>query len=177
MQRKILLLLFGGLALGFSRSPKGYFRIIGAMRKEWRAISRRALYEAIKRLYQSHLVQEIQNKDGSLTLILSEEGKERALIFSVDHMKIKKPSVWDKKWRLVIFDIPERQKGLRDIFRQHLRQLDFYELQKSVFVHPYPCTDEIDFLIELYETRPYVRTILAESLDNELHLKKHFRLL
>ena len=36
--------------------------------------------------------------------------------------------------------------------------------------------DQIDFLVELYGARQYVRIIVAESLDNALHLKTHFKL-
>lgn len=176
VQKKILLLLFGGLTLGFSRSPRRYFRIIGVVRKEWKAINRRTLRESIKRLYESRLLEEQHHGDGSMTFILSDAGRRRALTFSVDHMSIKRPAKWDGKWRVVIFDVPERQKSLRDAFRVHLRRMSFYELQKSVFVHPYPCADEIDFLIEVYEARQYVRTMTVESIDNELHLQTHFHL-
>ncbi len=176
IQKKILLLLLGGLALGFSRSPRGQLRIIRAMRDEWRVIDRHALYQAMRRLYQSQLVEERHNDDGSLTMILSAEGKWRALTFTAEDIEIAKPKVWDKKWRVVVFDIPERRRGLRDIFRARLRHMMFYELQKSVFVHPYPCQDQIDFLVELYGARQYVRIIVAESLDNALHLKTHFKL-
>jgi len=63
------------------------------------------------------------------------------------------------------------------VFRYHLNQLGFYEFQKSVFVHPYNCKDEIDYLIEFYNLRRFVRFVEADSIDNELHLKKYFHLL
>lgn len=176
LQKKILLLLWGGLTLGFSRSPRGYFHVVGMIRKEWKGINKHAFHEGIRRLYEARLIEERQNSDGSMTLILSDHGQRRALTFSLDGMGIEKPEKWDKKWRMVIFDIPERQKVLRDVFRGHLRRMCFYELQKSVFVHPYPCADEMDFLIELHEARPYVRTMIVESIDNELHLRAHFHL-
>ena len=63
-------------------------------------------------------------------------------------MRINKPKKWDRKWRIILFDIPEKIRKARDVFRYHLNQLGFYEFQKSVFVHPYNCKDEIDYLIE-----------------------------
>jgi DNA-binding transcriptional regulator PaaX len=54
--------------------------------------------------------------------------------------------------------------------------LRFYQLQKSVFVLPYECRDEIEFLIEFYDIRSYVRQIVAEKIDNELHLKEIFKI-
>jgi hypothetical protein len=42
-------------------------------------------------------------------------------------------------------------------------------------VHPFNCRDEINFLIELYNIRPFVRYLVIESADNDLHLKHIFR--
>ena len=91
-------------------------------------------------------------------------------------MLIPKPARWDRKWRIVIFDIPEYLKSTRDIMRARLKQIGMIELQKSVFVHPYPCEKEIEFLTEFYEVKPHVRLIIAESIDSEFHLKTKFKL-
>lgn len=176
VQRKILLLLLGGFGLGLSGSPKRYFRILKFIGKEWQKINREELWRSIRRLYQSKLVSERHNKDGSITLVLSDRGRHRALRYQLDEMKIKEPQTWDRKWRIVIFDIPEGQKKIRDALRFHFRQLGLKELQKSVFVYPHSCDDEVDFLIEFYDIRPHVRKIIAESIDNELHLKQKFGL-
>ncbi len=177
IQQKILLLLLSGLALGLSGSPKAYFQIIKTAGKNWREIEKRALRRAIKGLYESKLINGKQNKDGSITIILTVEGKRKALTYQLDDMKIKKPSKWDKKWRVVLFDIPENRKRIREILRFHLKKLEFCELQKSVFVHPFDCKDEIDYLIEFYDIRRFVRFVIADSIDNELHLKQKFNLI
>lgn len=44
---------------------------------------------------------------------------------------------WDKKWRIVIFDIEETSKRIRERLRNKLKELGFGMLQKSVFVSPY----------------------------------------
>jgi len=175
-QKKIMILLLGGLALGLSRSPKTSFQIIKEMKKEWDWINQQNLKRAIKKLYESKLVKEKENPNGTVTLILTDKGKEKAFTYNLDEMKIKKPKAWDKKWRIVLFDIPERTRKIRDAFRDHLKNLEFYEFQKSVFVHPYDCQDEIEYLIEFYGARRFIRFIIADSLDNELHLKNHFNL-
>lgn len=176
IQKKIILLLFAGLALGLSRSPKASFKVIKEVGKEWKEIERRALKRAIKRLYESKLIKEKENSDETITLTLTDKGKEKALTYNLDEMEIKKPKQWDKKWRIVLFDVPERARKIRDAFRHHLKQLNFYEFQKSVFVHPYDCHDEIEYLTEFYDARKFIRFIIADSLDNELHLKSHFGL-
>ena len=177
IQQKVLLLLLGGLALGLSGSPVRYFRVLKAIGKGWREINHQSLRRAIRSLYASQLVEGRENPDGTLTLVLSKNGKSRALTFKVEEMRIKKPERWDGKWRVVVFDIPEKRKRVRDALRGHLRQLDFYELQKSVFIHPYPCDDEVEFLIELHQVRHHVRTLIVHSVDNELDLKTKFGLI
>ena len=175
-QKKIILLLLGGLAIGLSRSPKTSFQIIRGIKKEWDWINRQNLKRAIKKLYESKLVKEKENSDGTITLVLTDKGKEKALTYNLDEMEIKKPKQWDGKWRIVLFDVPERARKIRDAFRYHLKQLNFYEFQKSVFVHPYDCHNEIEYLVEFYDARKFIRFIIADSLDNELHLKSHFNL-
>jgi len=175
-QKKILLLLMGGLALGLSGSPVRSFKILEEIGKEWEEIERQGLRRAIRSLYQSKLIKEKENSDGTITIVLTDKGKEKALTYNLDEMEIKKPKHWDGKWRIVLFDIPEKMRWARDAFRHHLNQLEFYEFQKSVFVHPFDCRDEIDYLIEFYNARKFIRFIIAESLDNELHLKSYFKL-
>lgn len=175
-QRKLLILLLAGLALGLTRSPRKHWWILKQIPKEWGKENRQALERAINSLYVSHLVQEKQHKDGTTTLVLSENGKQRALRFNINKMEIKKPTQWDKKWRIVMFDVPEKLRRLRDSLRFHFKEIGLIELQKSVFVYPYPCSKEIEFILEFYNVRKHVRFVLSEKIDNQLHLMKKFSL-
>ncbi|MBI2630703.1 hypothetical protein HYW73_00610 [Candidatus Nomurabacteria bacterium] len=175
-QRKILLLLLAGLALGLTRSPKKHWWILKQIPKEWDKVNRQTLERAVNSLYKSHLVEEKNNKNGTTTLVLSENGKRRALQFNINKIEIKKPKTWDKKWRIIMFDIPEKFRGLRNSLRFHFQEVGLVELQKSVFVFPYPCHNEIEFITELYNARKYVRFVVAEKVDNGLHLMKKFDL-
>lgn len=177
IQRKILLILLGGVALGLSGSPRQSFRMLDKIAKEWKAINEQQLRRSIRALYESKLVEEKQNKDGTITLILSEKGKRKALTYNIDEMQIKVPAHWDGKWRIVLFDIPETIRGSRETIRFYLKNLEFYEFQKSVFVHPFDCQNEIEYIIENFQLRKFVRFVVADFIDNELHLKKHFKLL
>jgi DNA-binding transcriptional regulator PaaX len=49
---------------------------------------------------------------------------------------IKKP--WDGKWRLVIFDIPEKERRIRSLIRSKLRELGLAPIQRSVWISPLP---------------------------------------
>ena len=175
-QQKILLLLLGGFALSCVRSPSKQLRIVKGLYENWKDINKRVAERAIASLYESRLVEEKRNADGTTTLVLSADGKKRALTYQTYEMKITRPKVWDKKWRVVIFDIPEDEREARDSLRGHLTRLGFHKLQQSVSVFPFECRDEIEFLVELYGIRKYVRFMIVEYIDNEVHLKQLFNL-
>ena len=175
-QQKALLLLYAGVALGLTRSPKVQWRVLKELPKEWQKIDRKALNNATKALYKSKLVSAKPHKDGSYTLTLTQKGKKQALRYNLDTMQIEKPKRWDGKWRLVTYDIPEKKRGLRKDVACTLKRLGFYELQHSVFVHPFECMKEIEYLIERYEAREYVRSMLVEHIDDAKPLLRHFHL-
>lgn len=174
--KKILLLLSGGFALSLTRRPDAYFRVVKNIAKEWKKINERSLRESIRKLYQSKIVDYKENNDGTVKLVLTEAGKKRALVYDLDKLKINKPSKWDNLWRLVIFDIPESKKQARMAISSKLKEIGFYPMQKSVFIHPYECKDEIDFIVELFELTPYVRFLRVKDIDTGLDLRNKFHL-
>jgi len=174
--QKALLLMQTGVMLSVTRRPDKYFRIIKNAGKEWQKINEKYWHRIIKNLYASKLITCQEDKDGNVMLTLNDNGKKRALQYNLDTIKIKKPKEWDGFWRLVIFDIPENKKQARNALSFKLKQMGFYPFQKSVFIHPYDCRDEVDFLIEVFDVRPYVRFIIAKETDVDLKLKQHFNL-
>lgn len=176
IQKKIILLLMAGVALGATHSLNRQWKIIKDVSEEWKEIDRKALNRSIKRLYQSRLIYHNKNLSGSINLILNKKGKELALKYNLDQMTLSRPKKWDNKWRMVMFDIPEKYRKSRDSLRFRLKQIEFFEYQKSVFVTPYPCLQEVEFLREFYRVKDYVRIIHADRLENEINLKKHFNL-
>ena len=118
-----------------------------------------------------------ENKDGTVSLTLAEKGKRRVLRYNLDKMKIKKPARWDGLWRIVMFDIPEHKKQARDALSFKMKTLGLIPLQKSVFVYPYDCKNEINFIVEVFEVKPYVRFALVKEIDTALDLKYKFHLI
>lgn len=115
--------------------------------------------------------------EGDKTVIkLTKEGREKLLKFKLDEMQIKPQKKWDKKWRLVTFDIPIDYNYNRNAFVWKLKELGFKKMQKSVWICPYPCEDEIDFLKEIYRVRSFVRVVTAEKIDIQSDLFKKFSL-
>lgn len=176
LAQKVLLVLLTGVALSIAYTPRQYWRTVKIAGKEWKKINKKELRYELRKLYQSKLIGRKENLDGSTTMILTEKGKLRALTYRFDEMKIKNKK-WDGKWRMVGFDVPEKVRWGRDALRDKIKKLGFYEFQKSVFIYPHDCKNEIDFIIEFFGIRKYVRFGILEYIDNEKHLKEIFKLL
>lgn len=176
VQKKIMLALMGGVALGMSGSPRTYYRTLRLLKKDWEKINQQNFNNSIRRLSAEKLLEEKRYPDGSFKLVLTSKGKKEAKILSLigSSISFRKPKKWDGKWRIVIFDIPEKNRMFRNVLREHLNELDFYKLQNSVFVSPYPFEKPILELVELYSAKSYVRVITALKIDNEEKIKKHF---
>ena len=84
---------------------------------------------------------------------------------------------WDRKWRVVIFDIPQELHKKRNSLRNRLKCLGFYMLQKSVFVLPYPCEEELGYICQNLEISDYIDVIIADSIGfRESEIKKYFEI-
>lgn len=117
-----------------------------------------------------------ENKDGSLKVELSKNGKKKMLIYNLDKLKIKPMRKWDGKWRFVMFDIPSKYKGRANVLRDKLKELGLYQFQKSVWVYPYPLENEIDLITQLFEVKPFVKLGEMINLEGEYKLKKKYKL-
>ncbi len=176
LKKKILLLLLAGISLGLTKRPDYQWKIIKETSKEWEKINKERLKEIIKEFYQEKLVEYREKPDESIEIVLTEKGKIKALEGKIDELEVKTPKTWDKLWRVVIFDIPEKKKKARDALRRKLKELGFLEFQKSVFIFPYECKDEIEFIVEVFEIRKYVRYLIVKEITNEEELLLKFKL-
>ena len=145
-------------------------------RKNWDKIDRRLIHNAIRRLNQKRLIELVQRGD-KLYIKITENGKNLIKNFDYDGLILSQPKKWDKKWRLVIFDIPEKKNKERHAFSIKLKELGFYPLQESNFIYPYDCRDEVDFICEFLSINRYVNYCLVESLGKrEGDLRRFFNL-
>lgn len=109
----------------------------------------------------------LTNNRGQDRLVLTEQGKRRLVTAAFGSETIRRPKHWDGKWRVVIFDIPEKKKVVREVVRDALRRLGFRKLQKSVWIHPFPCERVIADLAHLYEGEKYISTLVVQRFDRE----------
>ncbi len=107
-------------------------------------------------------------------LQITEKGWARAEKTSLDELQIPFPKKWDKKWRLVFFDIPEKKKTSRDALTRKIKELGLRQLQKSVWIYPYPCKSEIEQVCAQYEVDSYVTYIETSFIDKQKKLEELF---
>lgn len=107
-------------------------------------------------------------------LELTNKGKKQIKQYLTEDLEIKKPVKWDKKWRLVIYDIADDKKDRREILREKLERLGFIKLQESVYVFPFDCLNEINLLKKMYFLDKNVQYIVAERIESEIDLLSKF---
>lgn len=134
-----------------------------------------AMYKALTRLKKKNL---IKAKPGSNIFVLTPQGSKEAFLANlhIQRIQYQKPAGWDKKWRLVVFDVPEKSRYQRDYLRDLLKGLGFHALQRSTWITPHPIPD---FLLEiLWEERlmPYTRIMQVQEINFDKDLRKKFRL-
>ncbi len=140
--------------------------------KKFRKNHERSINNSRIRLLENGLVEYI--KGGFLTL--TPLGVKALNKFERNNFKVIKPKRWDKKWRILIFDIQERKKGIRDQIRVTLNYIGFVKLQNSVWVYPYDCEDLITLLKADFGMGKEVLYIIADKIENEKVLLRHFGL-
>lgn len=143
--------------------------------KEWERFNQSRLKFLLKRLYQQKVV-DFKNTDGQTIIILTEKGKKKILSYQLEKIMIEKPPKWDGKWRVIIYDIKKERKILGDIFRRFLQKMQFIKLQKSVYLTPYPCDEQIEFLRQYYGLGEEILYLVAQKIENEEVYKKYFGL-
>ncbi len=116
----------------------------------------------------------LRREDGFLRL--TPKGKAALRHLEIREFKTVPPKRWDRKWRVLIFDIPEYRKGLRDKVRRTLEAIGFVRLQDSVWVYPHDCEDLIALLKADFKIGKDMLYMIVEELEGDTHLKRQFGL-
>ncbi|MEA2064671.1 MAG: CRISPR-associated endonuclease Cas2 [Patescibacteria group bacterium] len=95
-------------------------------------------------------------------------------IIKIRAKKKRKDYKWDDKWRVVIFDIPEKKRGKRNYFRKMLSDLGFQKLQNSVWASPYDNFKEIQEIIKYHNIAQFVVLMIVDKISKDLFLKEKF---
>jgi DNA-binding transcriptional regulator PaaX len=113
---------------------------------------------------------------GKKRVRLTKKGEAYAALLGEGKLAPKKSKRWDKKWRLLIFDIPERRRKVRDQIRASLTTLGFVRLQDSVWAYPYDCEDLITLLKADFKIGRDVLYVIADRIEYDKPLRSQFGL-
>ncbi|MEK7501244.1 MAG: hypothetical protein AAB642_03935 [Patescibacteria group bacterium] len=181
--RRILEGLFGKDPLKFStnavspvvakRRSKNRLSYYGV---EQIGVSTRQLSKTFWQLRQQEIIDFLEDKEGNIQIVLTEAGERKVLAYHLDNLTLKTPKHWDGYWRIVAFDIPERKKRARDALTQKMKKLGLMQFQKSLWIYPHECKNEIDFVAQIFEVGKYVHYIVAKNITNETLIRGRFGL-
>lgn len=124
-----------------------------------RPLKKASFAQALRRLRERGLIELVSEKE--VLIKLTDEGKT----FAVWEKFRKLEGIWDKKWRIVAFDIPQTHYLIRDLFRRRLKEFGFKQLQKSIWISKVDCTDLLRRYIKDLGISRWVSVLEAENVD------------
>ena len=131
---------------------------------------------ALFRLKHKGLIR-FEERKGKRFFALTEKGQARLNRYRREDLAYaEKPPRWDGKWRIVIFDIQETHRAIRNHIRGELAHIGFVKLQNSVWVYPYDCEEFIVLLKADYRIGKRLLFIVAEKVEYDKPLRGIFRL-
>ena len=86
------------------------------------------------------------------------------------------PRPWDGRWRVILFDIPESKRPIRDYVRGVLKRLDCYQLQRSMWIYPFKLPPFVMKLFADPQFRAYTRVLTTSDIDYDEDLRRRFHL-
>jgi DNA-binding transcriptional regulator PaaX len=169
-------LALGGLVTVAMLSPVNGHKVAGDLLRHVK-YKLKQLKNNAHYLKKRGLIEFVKENNNEVVVKITDGGRKYLKTFDIDDMVLNRPERWDGKWRLVIFDVPEKHKKARDALRRKLKDLSFVRLQDSAWVTPYPCDDEVRFLREILNIPFNVDVFTIGDLKHhEINLKKHFKI-
>ena len=162
-------LSFGDLMYGFllsARSTKLFYKLARE-----RATYRHRRKMAIERLARQDFIQV-----SGLRLSITESGRNALGQAVSNTLALLKKTTWDHKWRIVVFDIPETYKLLRNRVRDILKRAGFLRLQQSVWIFPHECNELVRLIKTESRLSKYILYGVLDRIEDENRLKSLFHL-
>lgn len=180
VKQVLILLGYGAVLSAAILAPHSLAAFAPLFKKErdwerWKRYNLSYLRRTLKQLEKQKQVQ-INIVNGEPMIQLTQQGKRKILKFSLDSLFVDKPKRWDNRWRLVLYDIPQDQNHTRDLLHDALKSIGFLAIQKSVYLIPYPCFEQIEFLREYYGIGNKLQYMLVYQIENDAAYKTYFGL-
>lgn len=122
-------------------------------------------YNILYRLQADGLIKK-SGSQGALKAEITTEGKT---------LLMRKSPKKDGVWKLVIFDIPEKHKYVRNVLRAKLKSLQFKKWQNSIWVSPFALDKELEEEMKELAKKYFVRLIRATDINEMSDLEKMFK--
>ena len=130
---------------------------------------------SFNRLIEGGLLKIERTENGNF-VGLTVKGEKLMRLWGANNYQIKKPKRWDGKFRVIIFDIKEYRKGIRNKLRKTLQSIGFIKLQNSVWVYPYDCEDYIKLIKADFHIGKDALYMIVDNIENDKPIKKVFGL-
>src|SRR3990167_5465542 len=141
----------------------------------WKHMDKRQRERELRRVVSYMKSNQLLKGDYKHGLQITQKGRKRLLKVGLANLRVKYQSHWDKQWRLVIYDIPETRKQWRNALTAKLNEIGFYQLQRSAWLHPFPCRKVVEKITSYYKIDEYVSYIKTNHIDNQEDLLKKFQ--
>lgn len=151
----------------------GIFKIL-PNRKRY-SYSKKSLDRSLENLKNRGFIKFVPGRIG-WRVELTEKGLVEFFAYEMKEKILKSPKRWNGEWHLLVFDIQETRKKVRDNMRRTLVNLGFVRLQDSVWVCPYPCEEALELLRTKYGVRHEALYICARKIAKDKWLRQHFNL-
>lgn len=150
--------------------------VLGALAKLGILPGSKRKKEIINRARDRMISQGLLAKNTEGYLSLTKKGKERLSRIQSFTFVQQKPKRWDEKWRILIFDIPQKRRSTRDKIRHTLTEIGFMRLQDSVWVYPYNCEDTVALLKEDFKVGKDLLYLVVDEMEGDTALRISFGL-
>ena len=153
----------------------GVLQLLGGFGSRKKRLAEQSLSALTRLAYRGHIV--FEERDGRKYVRITPEG-QRALAIQQQKalLQTKAKRRWDRRYRVVIFDIPVYRKGVRDKLRRAMKESGFLQIQQSVWLHPYDCEDLIALIKAELHIGKDVSYMIVEKIERDEWIRKHFKL-
>lgn len=86
---------------------------------------------------------------------------------TVKDFQEKEEKQWDGKWRIIMFDIPEKKRESRNWLRWQLISLEYKPIQKSVFMGKSPLAEDFYEEILFRKLNDCIRLMTVGEVDDD----------
>ncbi len=171
----IRLLAFGGITGTMLVAPNALQLLDKPLNSILKGLDERQKLRKISKIKNYLKTQGLVRNDYEHGLVLTKKAMKRLEKIEFNSIAIPVPAKWDKKWRMILFDIPETDRYAREKFVNKIKELGMQLLQQSVWIHPHPCKDEITKVALHYGVEEWLTYIETSRIDNEDKLVDRFK--